>query len=101
MSRLRSSNGGYIARLPNEIISYGLLDLLDDKDQQNLSRTCLWLYRFVRLNRFGIVSPIWEGAEIADSVNLPASCYRNGVVVNHVLYIPILTNEKPYCLTID
>jgi hypothetical protein len=99
--RLSNHNDDYIARLPNEIIIFGLLDLLSDKDQQSLSRTCRRLHRLVRLNRFGIVSPVWEDAEIAGSENLSASCYRNGVVINNALYIPILTSEKPYCLVID
>src|SRR2546423_11219268 len=86
----RSPDNIYIARLPSELILYGLLDLLEDKDQQRLSWTCKWLYRFVRMNRFGIVSPIWEVAEIKDSEILSSSsCYRDGAVINNVLYIPI------------
>jgi hypothetical protein len=38
-----------------------------------------------------------EDAEVADLENLPAS-YRNGVIINNTLYVPILTSECPYCL---
>ncbi|CAG8652009.1 6616_t:CDS:2 [Funneliformis caledonium] len=100
MSRLLSSlKNDNLSRLPNEIW-YNLLDQLDDKDQQYLSLTCQWLYRLIRMHRFSAVSPAWEDAEIAGSEGLPASCYRDGVFINGILYIPILAKEGPYCLSL-
>ncbi|CAI2175293.1 19477_t:CDS:2 [Funneliformis geosporum] len=101
MSRLFSSfKNDNISRLPNEIL-YNLLDQLDDKDQQYLSLTCRWLYRLIRMNRFGAVSPAWEDAEISGSEGLPASSYRDGVFINGILYIPILAKESPYCWSLE
>jgi hypothetical protein len=96
----RSPKGDYLSYLPNEIL-YLLLDQLDDLDQHHLSWTCKKFYRLVRLNLFGIVSPVWKDAKVIGSENLSASCYRNGVVINNTLFIPIFAKEKPYCLTID
>ncbi|RIA97269.1 hypothetical protein C1645_732635 [Glomus cerebriforme] len=96
----RSFDSDYLSRLPNENL-YHILEQLDDEDQQYLSWTCKWLYRLVRMNRFGVVSPIWEDAKITNSEILSASCYRDAVVINNILYIPDLMKEKPYCYSIN
>ncbi|CAB4374072.1 unnamed protein product [Rhizophagus irregularis] len=96
----RPPKGGYLSFLPNEIL-YILLDQLDDKDQYHLSLTCKKFYRLVRLNLFGIVTPVWKDAEVIGLENLSASCYRDGVVVNNSLFIPILEKKEPYCLSIN
>ncbi|GBC06475.1 hypothetical protein RclHR1_06870006 [Rhizophagus clarus] len=96
----RSPKGDYLSYLPNEIF-YLLLDQLDLIDQHRLSLTCKRFYRLVRLNLFGIVTPVWKDAEVIGSENLSASCYRDGVIINNSLFIPILAKEKPYCLFID
>lgn len=96
----RSPKGDYLSFLPNEIL-YILLDQLDDIDQYRLSRTCKKFYRLVRLNLFGMVSPVWKDAEVIGSEILSASCYRDGVVVKNSLFIPILAKKEPYCLSIN
>ncbi|RHZ83161.1 hypothetical protein Glove_99g179 [Diversispora epigaea] len=95
-----SSPGSYFVELPIEIL-ISITDKLNIKDQQNLSWTCKIMYRLVRICHFGVASPVWEEVKIEGADNIPVSCYRDGVWINGVFYLPVFNQDAPICWTLD
>ncbi|CAG8460585.1 4205_t:CDS:2 [Ambispora leptoticha] len=99
-----NSKNDFFTKLAIEVLHF-ILNELDEKDQFNLALSCKWLYRVFRIYYFGIVTPKWEPFEstTADGkyYGPPAANYRDGVLLNGVLYIPILVAEAPICWLLD
>jgi len=95
------SQKNYFSRLANELI-IKIIKYLDYEDLNSLSFTCRSFLFFVKKHTFGYVTPIWENVEIINlNILNISSCYRNGVIIDNILYIPILSIQSPCCLSIN
>ncbi|KAG9306499.1 hypothetical protein G9A89_008435 [Geosiphon pyriformis] len=99
-----------LQKLAIEIIIF-ILENLDERDQLSLAMSCSWLYRVYRIHFYGFASPKWvpflsdsgvgefEDGFIAEGP--PVANYRDGVLMDGVLYVPILGEDKPVCWLLD
>ncbi|CAG8460618.1 4207_t:CDS:2 [Ambispora leptoticha] len=100
-------NVDYLTTLAIETLHFILDELDDERDQVNLAMSCKWLYRVYRIYHLGFATPKWvpfngEGsADDESNEGPPAASYRDGVLVDGALCVPILNEEQPVCWVLD
>ncbi|CAG8734847.1 30066_t:CDS:2 [Racocetra persica] len=86
--------------MPIETIDI-IIDYLNVRDLQNLSKSCRQLRRAARIFHFGVNSPIWKDITNDLIIAPPISNYRDGVLIDGNFYIVVLTENAPMCWILD
>ncbi|CAG8752038.1 7191_t:CDS:2, partial [Racocetra fulgida] len=86
--------------MPIETIDI-IIDYLNARDLQNLSKSCRQLRRAARIFHFGVNSPIWKDITNDLIIAPPISNYRDGVLIEGKFYIAVLTENAPMCWILD
>ncbi|CAG8529504.1 4444_t:CDS:2 [Ambispora gerdemannii] len=102
-----SVSQSYLITLAIETLHFIMDELEDERNRLNFAMSCKWLYRVYRIYYVGFATPNWVpfngGGSDDDEFNdgPPVANYRDGVLVDGALYVPILNEEQPVCWVLD